>query len=68
MVGGTSERRSHQRGNGGEGRRPVVVVRPEGNGGEGRRPVVVVNSSWFRKVTRARAVNGVASMEWEGSR
>jgi hypothetical protein len=32
-----------------------------GDGGEARRPMVVVGNSWFRKVVGTRAVVGVAS-------
>jgi hypothetical protein len=62
-VGGTSQRRAHWRGSFHGG-----AARPEGNGGEGRRSVVVVGSSRFEKVAGARAVVGVASMKREGSR
>jgi hypothetical protein len=63
MAGGTSERRAHQRGSFHGG-----VARSEGNGGEGRRPVVVVGSSRFGKVVGAWVVIGVVSTEQEDSR
>jgi hypothetical protein len=62
MTGGTSERRAHRRGSFHGG-----TTQPEENGGEGRRPVVVVGSSWFRTVVGARAIVGMASMEPLGS-
>jgi hypothetical protein len=63
MAGGTSERRAHRRGGFHGG-----TARPEGNGGEARRPMVVVGNSWYRKVVGTRAIVGVASTEREGSR
>jgi hypothetical protein len=63
MAGGASERRAHERGSFHGG-----AARSKGNGGEGRRPVVVVGNSRFGKVARARAVVGVALTEQEGSR
>jgi hypothetical protein len=44
------------------------VTRPKGNGGEGRHPMVEVGSSWLEKMVGTWAVVGAVSIEHVGGR